>query len=371
MLPFTHIVRALPATVPFVPPEALEREQGQPLALRVGANESNFGISPRARQAMVEAVEQVHWYNDPEGYELRSALAVRHGVAREEVVLGAGIDELLGLLVRLFAEPGDAVVTSLGAYPTFNYHVEGHGAVLHKVPYRADREDLPALLDKAREVRPKLIYVANPDNPMGTYQRADELRDFIAVLPPDCVLLLDEAYIDFAPEDALLPLEVERAQVVRLRTFSKVHGMAGARVGYALAHRDVVAALDKVRNHFGVNRIAQAGALASLGDDEFVRSVVRQVEEGRREYEALAAELGLKTVPSATNFVALDVGSGERARCLMQVLLQHGVFVRMPGVAPLDRCIRVTVGPSAERQAFAKVLCAVLPQLDIGDEIFC
>ena len=261
------------------------------------------------------------------------------------------------------------MVTSLGAYPTFNYHVEGHGAVLHKVPYRTDREDLPALLAKARQVRPKLLYVANPDNPMGTYQRADELRGFIAELPPDCVFLLDEAYIDFAPEEALLPLEVERAQVVRLRTFSKAHGMAGARVGYALAHRDLVAALDKVRNHFGVNRVAQAGALASLGDDAFVRSVVRQVEEGRREYAQLAAELGLKTVSSATNFVALDVDSGERARRLMQVLLQHGVFVRMPGVAPLDRCIRVTVGPSDERQAFAKVLREVLPQLDIGDEI--
>ena len=168
MLPFTRIVRALPPTVPFVPPEALERQQGQPLALRVGANESNFGISPRARQAMVEAVDRVHWYNDPEGYELRSALAVRHEVAREEVALGAGIDELLGLLVRLFAAPGDSVVTSLGAYPTFNYHVEGHGAILHQVPYRADREDLPALLAKARHVRPKLLYVANPDNPMGT-----------------------------------------------------------------------------------------------------------------------------------------------------------------------------------------------------------
>lgn len=364
MLPFTHIVRALPPTVPFVPPESLERQQGRPLALRVGANESNFGISPRARQAMVEAVEQVHWYNDPEGYELRSALAVRHEVAREEVALGAGIDELLGLLVRLFAAPGDAVVTSLGAYPTFNYHVAGHGARLHQVPYRADREDLPALLDKARQVRPKLIYVANPDNPMGTYQRAAALRDFIAALPPNCALLLDEAYIDFAPVEAHLPLDPERAQVVRLRTFSKAHGMAGARVGYALAHRDLVAALDKIRNHFGVNRIAQAGALASLGDDEFVRAVVRQVEEGRREYAALAAELGLGVVPSATNFVALDVGDGERARSLMQVLLQRGVFVRMPGVAPLDRCIRLTVGPAAERQALAQVLREVLPKLD-------
>ena len=190
------------------------------------------------------------------------------------------------------------------------------------------------------------------------------MREGIAALPPGCVLLLDEAYSDFAPASAHLPLDMERAQVVRLRTFSKAHGMAGARIGYALAHRRVVAALDKVRNHFGVNRIAQAGALASLADDEFVRHVVRQVEEGRREYVQLATALGLKTVPSATNFVALDVGSSQRAHGLMQVLLQHGVFVRMPGVAPLNRCIRLTVGPAAERQAFARVLRAVLPQLD-------
>ena len=360
---FTHIVEALPPTVPFVPPEALERQRGRTLRLRVGANESNFGISPKAREAMVRAVDQVHWYNDPEGYELRTALARSIGVDFEEIVLGAGIDELLGLLVRLFAAPGDAVVTSLGAYPTFNFHVEGYGAVLHKVPYRDDREDLPALLAKVREIRPKLVYVANPDNPMGTWQQADALWSFIDELPSGSVLLLDEAYIDFAPEEALLPLDLERGQVVRLRTFSKAHGMAGARIGYGLAQREVVAALDKVRNHFGVNRVAQAGALASLGDQEFVRSVVGQVEEGKKQYAALAAELGLGMVSSATNFVALDMGSGERARRLMQMLLAEDVFVRMPGVAPLDRCIRLTVGPAAERQAIAEVLRRVVPEI--------
>ena len=289
-----------------------------------------------------------------------------------------GLTKLFGTFGAPFLpSQADAVVdVRWGPYPhVLTTTSRGTGRCLHKVPLSrgSGRTCRPLFGTRARQVRPQAdLRGPNPDKPHGApYQRADELRDFIAVLPPDCVLLLDEAYIDFAPEDALLPLEVERAQVVRLRTFSKVHGMAGARVGYALAHRDVVAALDKVRNHFGVNRIAQAGALASLGDDAFVRSVVRQVEEGRREYGVLAAELGLQTVPSATNFVALDVGSGERARRLMQMLLQHGVFVRMPGVAPLNRCIRVTVGPSAERQAFAKVLCAVLPQLDIGDEIFC
>jgi histidinol-phosphate aminotransferase len=360
-LPFTRIVRGLPAMVPFVPPEALERQRGKSLRLRVGANESNFGISPRARQAMVRAVEQVHWYNDPEGYELRQALARAHGVKVEEVCLGAGIDELLGLMVRLCVEPGQAVVTSLGAYPTFNYHVEGHGGALHKVPYFQDREDLEGLLARAQAARPKLLYVANPDNPMGTWQRAAELRDFIGRLPADGLLLLDEAYVEFAPAEARWPMEPENAQVVRLRTFSKAHGMAGARIGYAVAHGQVVTALDKVRNHFGVNRMAQEGALASLKDEEFVKGVVRQVEEGRREYAALAQELGLSTVPSATNFVALDTGHGDKARALLKALLERGVFVRMPGVAPLDRCVRITVGPAPERAAFAEVLRQVWP----------
>ena len=139
--------------------------------------------------------------------------------------------------------------------------------------------------------------------------------------------------------------------------------MAGARIGYVVADDVVIAALDKVRNHFGVNRIAQAGALASLKDGEFVRSVVRQVAEGKREYAAMAAELGLQMIPSATNFAAIDVGDGERARTLLQALLMRDVFVRMPGVAPLDRCIRLTVGPPAERSAFAQILRDVLPEI--------
>ena len=298
---------------------------------------------------------------DPEGHELRAELAQIHGVAMAEVSLGSGIDDLLGLMVRLFVEPGDAVLTSLGAYPTFNYHVEGHGGILHKVPYREDREDLEALLAEARKIRPRLVYVANPDNPMGSWNQGDELRQFSQELPDGCVLILDEAYVEFAPEEANLPLQPEQKNVVRMRTFSKAHGMAGARIGYAIAHRQVVEALDKVRNHFGVNRIAQAGALASLRDEEFTREVVQKVAEGRKDYMELATELGLAAVPSATNFVALDVGDGKKARALMTALLERDVFVRMPGVPPLDRCIRVTVGRPQERAVFAALLREALP----------
>ena len=360
---FTRIIRDLPATVPFVPPEALERGNGRPLRVRVGANESPFGISPRAREAMCAAVDRIGWYNDPEAHELREAVARAHGVCMDEVSIGGGIDDLLGLVVRLFVEPGDPVVSSLGAYPTFNYHVEGYGGDLHRVPYRHDHEDLDALWSRAAAVGARLLYVSNPDNPMGTWHAAHDVNRLLDQLPGGCVLILDEAYVDFAPEEVCPPFSPDDARVIRMRTFSKAHGMAGARVGYAVAHRETVAALNKVRNHFGVNRVAQAGALASLQDPAFVQDVVRAVAEGRRDYEALGRELGLATIPSATNFVAMEIGEGGRARALLEALLTRDVFVRMPGVSPLDRCIRVTVGTPEERSGFAEALRQVLPRV--------
>lgn len=360
-LPFTPIVRSLPALVPFVPPEALERRNGRPLKVRVGANESAFGISPLAREAMRRAVEQVSWYNDPEAYELRTALARLHGVALEETCVAAGIDELLGLVVRLAVEPGDPVVTSHGSYPTFNFHVSGFGGRLCAVPYRGDHTDLEALAAEVKRTGAHLVYLANPDNPMGTWHPATQVRAFVDQLPADCLLILDEAYVEFAPAEVFFPVEIGDPRLIRMRTFSKAHGMAGARIGYALAHRQVVGALDKIRNHFAVNRVAQAGALASLGDQAFLQGVVRQVEEGRRAYQVLAGELGLRALPSGTNFVALEIG--PQARRLLELLLENDVFVRMPGVAPLDRCIRVTVGTPAEREAFAQILRQVLPQV--------
>ncbi|WP_038097079.1 pyridoxal phosphate-dependent aminotransferase [Thioalkalivibrio sp. HK1] len=359
-LRYTSLVSSLPATTPFVGPEALERERGDAFRLRLGANESAFGISPKAAQAMRASVEHIAWYGDPEGYDLRRALAKRHGVRLEEVLIGAGIDEMLGNVVRMLVEPGTPVVSSLGAYPTFNYHVAGFGGALEAVPYRNDRIDLEALLDRVRKRQAPLVYLANPDNPMGTWHRADDLHNFIADLPDGTLLVLDEAYIEFAPATAFLPIDVGDPRVIRMRTFSKAHGMAGARIGYAIADAETIAAIGKIRNHFGINRIAQVGALASLMDEEFVADVVREVGLGRDEYHALAHRLSLDSLPSAANFVAIDVGDGDRARALLARLAKHGVFVRMPGVAPLDRCIRITVGTAPMRALFAEILEEVL-----------
>ena len=354
-IPFTALVRELPASVPFVGPEALERQRGRSLKVRIGANESAFGISAKAAQAMRAEIDRVAWYADPEGHELKTEIAARFSINLHEVCLGGGVDELLGLVVRMIVEPGTPVVSSLGAYPTFNYHVAGFGGDLHKVPYLDDHIDLERLADTVKSLKAPLVYLANPDNPMGTWHDAKSVQAFINALPASCILILDEAYIEFSPPDVDFAVDVDDPRVIRMRTFSKAHGMAGGRVGYAMGSRAVIESFNKVRNHFGMNRVSMVGALASLRDPAFIRSVVEQVDEGRQHYYALAQAQGLATLPSATNFVAIDIGGGDRSRALLAALLERDVFVRMPGVEPLDRCIRVTVGTAEERNQFADV----------------
>ena len=360
--PYTNIIQNLPAMVPFVGPETIERKRGRPFKVRIGANESVFGISPRAQEAMADTAGQVWKYCDPEGYDLRAGLAQFHGVSIDNVVLGSGIDDILGFIVRTFVNPGDVVVTSYGAYPTFTYHVNGYGGQLQMVPYRDDRNDLEALVDTATQHRARVLFLANPDNPTGSYYDREDIHDLIERLPPDCLFLYDEAYIDFVPPETILPVNCDDPRMIRVRTFSKAHGMAGGRVGYALAHRDIVDTFNKVRLHFGVNLIAQAGALASLHDQDFVQSVVRAVEEGRRDYEALACDTGIPTLPSMTNFVAFDFGTNDRATRVMNDLIDNDVFVRMPGVPPLNRCVRITVGTPEDRAVFAEIFRRVVQE---------
>ena len=354
---FTPLVALLPTTVPFVGPEALERQCGVRIKARIGANESVFGPSPKAIAAMRNAAAEVWKYGDPENHDIKAALAAHHGVRPQNIAAGEGIDALFGYLVRMFVEPGVTVATSLGAYPTFNFHVLGYGGRLVTVPYRSDHEDPAALLDLARRERARLIYFANPDNPMGSWWDAATVRQMIAGVPEDALLCLDEAYVDFAPEGTAPPIEPDNPRVIRFRTFSKAHGMAGARVGYAIGEAELIGRFDAIRNHFGINRMAQAGALASLGDTAHIAWVVNQVREARDRIAAIAAAAGLKVLPSATNFVAVDCRrDGAFAKTVLDGLLARGIFVRMPGVAPLNRCIRVSAGTAEDLDALEGAL---------------
>ncbi|MFB7144968.1 pyridoxal phosphate-dependent aminotransferase [Agrobacterium deltaense] len=362
----TPLAASLPSTVPFVGPEAIERNRGLKVEARIGANESGFGPAPSVLLAMRDATAETWMYSDPENYELKEALAIHHGVARGNIAIGSGVDGLLGEIARLIVEPGTPVVTSFGGYPTFNYHVNGFGGKLVTTPYVDDHEDLDGLLDLVIRENAPLVYFANPDNPMGSWWEASEVVAFARALPETCLLILDEAYCETAPESAVPAIDtlIGQPNILRMRTFSKAYGLAGARVGYAIGTLGNVEAFDKIRNHFGMARISVAGALAALKDQAYLREVVGKISDARERISAIARNNGLSPLPSATNFVTIDCHrDGAYARAIVDGLMEHGVFIRMPGVAPLNRCIRVSVGPGDKLDLFEEALPKVLKSI--------
>lgn len=363
----TAIAQGLPDTVPFTGPEALERRIGVPFRARVGANESGFGPSPKVIEAVRAMAPDMWMYGDPEVFELKAALAAKLGVPLANVAVGEGIDGLHGLIARLVIAPGDVAVTSLGAYPTFNYHVAGFGGRIVFVPYAGYREDLGALAEAARRERAKVIYLSNPDNPMGTWWSGAEISAFIGAVPEETLVLLDEAYCETAPASTLPALDVDRPNVIRTRTFSKAYGLAGMRIGYAIGEAGFIKAFDKVRNHFGVTRASQVAAIAALGDEAWLRDVVERVAAARQRLYGIAGENGLAAVESATNFVAIDCGrDGAFALSVLKALERRGVFVRKPMAPGLDQHIRISVGPEAEMDVVAAELPEALREAAAG-----
>ncbi len=363
--PFTPIIAALPKLVPFVGPEAMERARGRPFKARLGANESVFGPSPKSVAVMREAAGENWKYSDPENYDLRAAIAAHHNVPMDCVVVGEGIDGLLGLTCSLFLSPGGGVVTTDGAYPTFNFHVLAHGGTVHAIPMRAFREDVPRLIETAKATSACLIYVSNPNSPMGTWWTADEINALVAELPPRTLLILDEAYCETAPVGAVPMIDVSNPQVIRYRTFSKAYGLAGARIGYALGERSTIEAFDKVRNHYGINRVGQLGACAAIADQDYLEDAVARIGAARERISAIARENGLTPLPSAASFVAIDCGAdGAFATRVLNGLLERDVFVRKPVAKGLDHFIRVSCGRAEDLDIFAAALSDVLAHVD-------
>lgn len=356
------IVAAIPATTPFLGPEALEREMGRAFDLRLGANESLFGPSPLAVAAMQEQAAKGQFYGDPEGYELRQEIARRHGCDIEKVILASGIDELLMLFCRAYLGYGYSALTTHGSYPTFEYAVRSVGGnLLYDLYSDEGTIDLESYSHFATVDAPHMVYLANPDNPSSTWHPPGRVAELRAALHSDVLFLLDEAYIDFAPESA--PFDPEDDGLVRLRTFSKGYGLAGIRIGYALCSAAHVRALNKIRMHFGVSSVAQAGALAALRDEDHLRFVV---EETSRVRGWLAHELqgrGFDSLPSHTNFLTIDMGSEERATAMVVALRHKGVFIRKPAQPPLDRFIRVSIGPKVVMEEFVRRFEDVLHKL--------
>jgi histidinol-phosphate aminotransferase len=258
---------------------------------------------------------------------------------------------LFSVVASAYFESGDKVVTTLGSYPTFNYFVDAVGAELVQVPYRDFQVDLDGLAGAAKIHNAKAIYIANPDNPSGTFHGEKAILGLLKSLPEDILVILDEAYVEFVE-----PFELSDPRLIRLRTFSKAYGLAGTRVGYAIGDPETLQPLNRIRPHFEVNIIAQAGALASLNDKNHVPSVKEQNRIGKHDLGILLEKVGLYPLASATNFVLGDAGSKERAEAFVAALRNEGVFIRKPGLPPLDRYVRVTVGREEEHLTLLKAL---------------
>jgi histidinol-phosphate aminotransferase len=341
----------------------VKRELGLRDVIKLASNENPLGPSPLAVAAAHEALADVNRYPDPQATELRQALAGHLRVRFEQVLVGNGSVEIIDLVARALLGPGDNAVISRHAFVRFRQIVAAHNRGARLVPTRDLTHDLEAMA-RAVDARTRLVFVANPNNPTGTWNRTGELRALVEALPPGCLLVLDEAYHEYARAagaDADYPdgieLVREGAPVLVTRTFSKVYGLGGLRAGYAVAAPEVLEAVLVIREAFGTNSVAQRAAAAALGDVAHVR---RSLELNQAERPRLAAALqarGFRVLPSLANFVTFDTGGSGRE--LFQQLLARGVIVRPLDPYEMGSFLRVSVGTAAENDAFLGALDAV------------
>jgi histidinol-phosphate aminotransferase len=353
-LPVKPWVQKLQPYVPGKPIEELERELGIANAVKLASNENPLGPSPRAVEAIWNAAERVHRYPDGACFRLRQALSERLAVSPEQLVFGTGCDEILELLAKCFLGPSDEVVFAWPSFAMYPIVAQGMGATAVRIPLDGELvHDLSAMREAVTS-RTRLVIVCNPNNPTGTSVGAAAFDRFAASLPENVVLAVDEAYVEYARRPDLpdtLGWVRRRPATCVLRTFSKIYGLAGLRVGYAIAGRELASYLERARHPFNVNVIAEAAALAALDDHEHVERARRTNADG---FEFLTRELrrlGLATWPSDANFLLAEAKAGTYER-----LLREGVIVRPMAGFGLPDHIRITIGTAEENERLVKAL---------------
>jgi len=352
-------VLTFPAYVPGRPIDDVARDLGLDPAgiIKLASNENPFGPSPRAVAAATAALAQGQLYPDGGCYALRERLAAHYSLQPAQFVIGNGSNEVIELLGHVFLNPGDEVVMGRPEFVVYRLVSLLFGAVPVEVPLRGFRNDLAGLA-AAITARTKLVILATPNNPTGTASPPAEVLAFIRALPPHVICVLDEAYAEFAADAPdLRPLLAEGCKVIGLRTFSKVYGLASLRVGYGYASAELAGLLDRVRQPFNVNAVAQAAAAAALADQDFARRCVRDTRAGLRRLEAGFTALGLEFVPSEANFTLVRVGDGAR---VFDVLQRRGVIVRPVANYGLPEWLRITVGTSDQNERLLAELAAAV-----------
>jgi histidinol-phosphate aminotransferase len=355
-------IRSLVPYEPGKPIEEVEREYGIEGSIKLASNENPLGPSPKAVKAIAERLGEIHLYPDGDSFYLKRALAAKLGVSQDRLIFGNGSNELIELAVRTFMRPGDEAIIAQQAFVIYKLVVQAAGGASKIVPLKDFTHDLEAMAE-AMTAKTRIVFLANPNNPTGTIYRKPEFERFLERISPEILLILDEAYFEYV-SDAGYPNSIayqDRGRtILTLRTFSKLYGLAGLRIGYAVGPKEIVGLMQRVRQPFNVNAAAQWAAVAALDDAEHIK---RTLEVNREGMEYLAREidkLGFKRVASHANFILLRVGDG---RAVFEKLLRRGVIVRPMGAYDLPDYIRVTVGTMRENHRFIEELKAVVEDI--------
>jgi len=360
-----HQQRGLESIRPYVPGKPIAdvvREYGLDDVIKMASNENPLGVSPKALAAMGAALSRLNHYPDAASYEFRSALAEHFDVDMSQVAVGNGADDLILELSMAYLEDGDEVVISRSSFPMYDIHVNAMRARMVKTPLTSEYGiDLNAMADAITE-RTKIVYVCNPNNPTGTIVHADEVDAFIRRVPESVLIVLDEAYYEMIDSDSfpnsLAYVREGRENVFVLRTFSKVYGLAGIRIGYGFAHSDIISTLFKIKPPFNVNVLAQAAGIAALQDSDFVTQSVDTNKIERQHLYRELDKLGLSYAESHTNFILIRIGSN--ASNVQKGLLERGVIVRPCGGYDLPEFLRVSIGTPAQNERFIMTLSEIL-----------
>jgi histidinol-phosphate aminotransferase len=350
-LPINPTLKDLPVYQPGRPIEEVAREVGMPARdiIKLASNENPLGPSPAALKAMQHILANINLYPDGNAFYLKNKLAEKLSVQPANLILGNGSNEIIEFVGHAFMQPGVDVVVSQYCFAIYPLTAKLFGANLITVPAKNHGHDLPAML-KAITPQTRVIFVANPNNPTGTAVSKTELLEFANQVPANVLLVIDEAYIEFLDDPADFIPEIRRGQktnVLLMRTFSKIFGLAGLRLGYGTGHPELITALEKIRQPFNINSIAQAGALAALDDADHMRRTRENNATGLKLYVETFEKLGLKFVHSAANFILVRVGEGQR---VFEALQKLGVIVRPMGGYQLPEWIRISVGTPEQNQ---------------------
>jgi len=360
MVKYRDCISGLSAYVPGKPIEDVKREYGLTSVVKLASNENPWGASPLAKQAYIDALDTISVYPDGNATLLKEAIAAKFGVKTESIITGCGTDEVIYMIGKTFVEPGDECVTGEVTFSQYASSVESMGGAMIYAPLKNNMFDLDGIRARVND-KTKIIFLSNPNNPTGTAYRQREQHEFIESVPDDILIVVDEAYAEYAcdPDYPRTFLElIERKNVMIIKTFSKIYGLASLRIGFGIADPDIIEKMDRIRGPFNVTTPGQLAAAAALSDEVFVR---KTYDENRRALEYLYGvfdEMKLSYIRSEANFVMCDVARDSRT--VFIELLKRGYIIRPGAPFGMDSYIRVTTGTPEQMSGFAEALREVL-----------